>query len=109
MSVVFKITKDLLTKKGELCYAAGTYHFDCGDDPAKDAEAIKAFDEAPHIRFRLKDDDDIIYYYGLIPSASMELKDGGEELMRPAYWGEYFAGCYKIEHYIDGKWQEVVC
>jgi hypothetical protein len=110
MVVVFKIVKDLITPKGESCYAVG-YHFDISDNmkdkAARDAD-IKAFDEVSHIRFRLKDDDGEIYYYGLIPAASFELKDGGEELMRPVYWGEYFAGCTIIEHYVDGKWQEVV-
>jgi hypothetical protein len=108
MSVVFKITKDLFEKQGDPYYMAGTYHFDINDKRDDDAANIKAFDAAPHIRFRLKDGDGEIYYYGLIPAASLELKDGGEELMRPANWGEWFAGCYMIEHYIDGKWQEVV-
>jgi hypothetical protein len=105
MSVVFKITKDCLEPNSKI---VNSYHFDINDKKEDDAANIKAFDAAPHVRIRLLDDDRIVYYYGLIPAASLEIEDGGEELLRPLNWAEYYAGCTIIQHYIDGKWQMVV-
>jgi hypothetical protein len=122
MAVVFKITKDALYEELNKNRAegekepnvAGSYHFDLDDDPAKDKESIKAFDAAEKVRFRLLDDDRVVYYYGLIPKSAMELNDGGEELLRPLNWGEWYAGCAHIQHYVKNEktgkmeWQYVV-
>lgn len=65
---------------------------------------LKASEVKDPVRFRLKDDDDEVYYGGAI---SRSWIDGDEDLaFSPLAFGAADAGCTELEyHYGDGAWK----
>jgi hypothetical protein len=61
-------------------------------------ESVEPLGDGPRYRFRLKDDDGVVYYGGVL---DLEHDDDGPDWESSPYgadkWGAYYAGCTELE------------